>query len=420
VREEIPENPSCQSPIPRQRVSWRFIALYAMGYAGIWLALLTPVLVSIALKLRQLSPSGAAHDLALVLSVGAVFAIVSNPVFGHLSDCTSSRFGRRRPWLVGGMLCGGAALAITATAQNVATVLVGWCLAQLAYNAVLAAMVAILPDQVPEEQRGTVSGVIAVCLPIGQALGTLVVRGVSGETLWTFLLPAVLGAAAVLAFAWWLPDPRVPAPPHTSFLEAARGFWIDPRREPDFAWACLSRFLLSMGAAFILTYQPYYLIEAFGYGDHAVAARLSQAVVIQTVMMVVAGLVSGNLSDLVRRRKVFVFLGGALYATGLWFIASASRYEIFVVGMAITGVGHGMYFGTDLALVTGVLRNRPHASGKDLGLLNVANTLPQSLTPALGSLVLLRAGADYSTLFVLAGCAALLSSLAIMPLRSVR
>jgi hypothetical protein len=70
--------------------------------------------------------------------------------------------------------------------------------------------------------------------------------------------------------------------------------------------------------------------------------------------------------------------------------------------------------------VTGVLRSRPFSSAKDLGLLNVANTLPQCITPALGALMLPRAGGDYATLFVLAGCSALLSSLAILPLRSVR
>ena len=93
-------------------VGWKFLALYAFGYTGIWVALLTPVLVSIALKLRQLSPGSAVQDLALVLSVGAVVAIVSNPIFGHLSDRTRSRFGRRRPWLLAGMFCGTLALVI--------------------------------------------------------------------------------------------------------------------------------------------------------------------------------------------------------------------------------------------------------------------------------------------------------------------
>jgi len=407
---------------PLRAVSWRFIVLYALGYTGLWLALLTPSLVSIALRLRQLSPANATQDLALVLSVGALFAIVSNPIFGHLSDRTRSRFGRRRPWLVGGMLCGTAALLICARAESVMFVLVGWCLAQAAFNAVLAAMVAILPDQVAEQQRGTVSGVIAMCLPLGQALGALVVRDVSDSSVLTFLLPAALGCAVVVLLAWRLPDRarEAAAVPRRSLSDALRAFWIDPREYPDFAWACLSRFLLSMGSSFITTYQPYYLIESLGFGITEVAGRVSQAVAIQTALMVVFGLVSGKLSDVMRRRKVFVITGGALYAAGLWLIACVDSYQGFVAGMAVVGIGHGMYFGTDLALVTGVLRSRPFASGKDLGLLNVANTLPQSITPALGALLLPGTGGSYSTLFVLAGCSALLSSLAILPLRSVR
>ena len=402
-------------------VGWGFILLYALGYTGTWLALLTPLLVSLALRLRQLSPGTATQDLALVLSVGALFAIVSNPVFGHLSDRTRSRFGRRRPWLVSGMLCGTAALLIIVRAESVTLVLVGWCLAQLAFNAVLAAMVAILPDQVSEQQRGTVSGVIAICLPLGQALGTLVVRGVSDSTMLIFMLPAALGTAAVLLLAWALPD-RVNSQetkPRT-LRESLASFWMSPRAYPDFAWACLSRFLLAMGSAAISAYQPYYLIEDLGFDDAEIAGRVSQAVLVQTVLMVVFGLASGKLSDLMQRRKIFVISGGALYGAGLLLIASAGSYDIFIAGMAIMGIGHGMYFGTDLALVTGVLRSRPHASGKDLGLLNVANTLPQSFTPALGALLLQSSGGGYSVLFVIAGCFALLSSLAILPLRSVR
>jgi len=414
--------PATGAPAMLRPVSWRFIGLYALGYTGAWLALLTPVLVSIALRLRALSATSAPRDLALVLSIGAIFAIVGNPVFGHLSDRTRSRFGRRRPWLVGGMLCGTAALLIIARADTVTMVLVGWCLAQLAFNAVLAAMVAILPDHVPEEQRGTVSGIVAVCLPIGQALGTLVVSGVANSALLTFLLPAALGTGAVCLLAAALPDRPLEQAAHArpSFGESLRSFWVDPRLYPDFAWACLSRFLFAMGGAFITTYQPYYLIENLGFGVAAVAGRVSHAVLIQTGLMIAFGLMSGWLSDLVQRRKVFLFAGGVLYALGLWLIANAHGYDAFVAGMATVGAGHGIYFGTDLALVTGVLRSRPNASAKDLGLLNVANTLPQSLTPMLGAWLLPATGGDYATLYVVAGSLALLSSLAILPLRTVR
>src|SRR3954454_1572112 len=133
----------------RERASARFVAIYALAYASLWLALLTPAIITLALRVRQLAPGNAAEPISRVLMAGAVVALVSNPIFGALSDSTRSRFGRRRPWLVGGMLCGAAALLIIARADSVPFVLVGWCLAQLAFNAVLAAMVAILPEQVP-------------------------------------------------------------------------------------------------------------------------------------------------------------------------------------------------------------------------------------------------------------------------------
>jgi MFS family permease len=142
------------------RVSHFFVFIYALAYAGVWLALLTPMLVTIALRVRQLAPDNAAGQLAMVLGIGAVFALVGNPVFGRLSDRTTSRLGMRRPWLIGGMICGTACLVIVALAPSIPVLLLGWCLAQLAFNAVLAAIVAILPDKVPASQRGTVTGVL--------------------------------------------------------------------------------------------------------------------------------------------------------------------------------------------------------------------------------------------------------------------
>jgi MFS family permease len=167
-----------------------------------------PVLITIALKIRQLTPHEAAANHSLVLSIGAFFALASNPFFGRLSDRTRSRFGMRRPWLIGGVLGGALALLIVARAETITTVLLGWCLAQLSFNAVLAAMVAVLPDQVPPEQRGTVAGVLGTCMPLGQLAGTFVVQAVSESTLAMFMVPALIGTAAILLLAATLRDRR--------------------------------------------------------------------------------------------------------------------------------------------------------------------------------------------------------------------
>jgi len=408
--------------MPASKVTWRFVAIYAFGYTGLWLALLTPSLVSIALRVHQLAPATAKQDLALVISVGALFAVVGNPIFGHLSDRTRSRFGRRRPWMVGGMICGSAALLAISLTHSLTLLLIGWCVAQLAFNAVLASMVAIFPDQIPEGQRGTVSGVIALTLPLGQALGSILVSSFSGSPLLSFMVPAILGTAAVFLFAAIVPDC-----PHASQVArrtavslSLKSLWVDPREHPDFTWACLSRLLLAMGSAFVTTYLPYYLIDKFAFHADEMAGRLSEAVVMQTLLMILFGIVGGRLSDLVRRRKVFVLAGAVLYSVGLLAVANATTYGAFLAGMATMGIGHGIYFGVDLALVSEILRTRVHESGKDLGLLNIANTVPQIVTPAVGSFVLLRAGGDFFPLFIVAAIAAALSAVTILPLRSVR
>jgi MFS family permease len=410
------------SHTPTRPVSWTFILAYALGYTGTWLALLTPVLITIAMRVRQLAPDHAPRTLAMVLAVGAAFALVGNPIFGHLSDRTHSRWGMRRPWLLGGMLCGALALLLIAHAQSVAVVMLGWCLAQLAFNAVLAAMVAVLPDQVPIAQRGLVSGVLAVCLPIGQACGTLLIRSVADSIWLSFMLPALIGTAAVLLFAWVLPDRRMV---HgevraLSLRETLATFWVDPRAYPDFTWAWLSRILLVVGSAFLTTYLPFYLLENLRFTVSDIPALVSQTIVLQATVVVAFSLLCGRMSDVFGRRKIFVMAGGVAYAVGFWLIAIATSHEAFLIGIAVTGAGHGAYFGTDLALATEILRDRQQNSGSDLGILNITNALPQVIAPPLGALVLSWSGGSYGWLYVFAGIFALCGAAALLPLRSVR
>ena len=155
-----PDRPEAGAP---PRVSRRFIALYTLAFISTTLLFLAPQLVTLALKVNALvGTEQAPNSLSLVAGVGALLAMVSNPFFGRLSDRTSSRFGMRRPWIVGGLLGGSLGVLVVALAPNVPVVLLGWCIAQVCFNALLAALVAVLPDQVPPAQRGSVAGVLGI------------------------------------------------------------------------------------------------------------------------------------------------------------------------------------------------------------------------------------------------------------------
>jgi MFS family permease len=409
-------------PAPVRRVGWGFIALYALAYLGITLMFLAPVLVTLALKINSLvGIEQAPKSLSLVTGVGSFLAIFANPFFGKLSDRTASPLGMRRPWMIVGLVGGSLGVLVVALAPSIPVVLLGWCVAQLLFNAQLAAVVAVLPDQVPTVQRGLVSGVLGVCLPIASVSGTFLVQLFTGNQLAMFLVPCAIGGFFVLLFAVTLKDRRLAKAdkPPWSLREFAGTFYVSPRTSPDFAWAFASRFLFVLAYAFLATYQAYYLLDKIGSAEAEVPRQIFLGTLTQSAFIVVASVISGRLSDRTGRRKIFVLTAAVVYGLALFAIAVASDFDAFLVGMAIGGLGFGMYMAVDLALVADVLPKGASAA-KDLGVLNIAAALPFSIAPALAPAILAIGHGSYGVLYSVAGVCAVLAAVAIVPVRRVR
>ena len=409
------------SPAPAP-VTWRFIALYALAYMSTVLLFLAPALVSLALKVNALvGIDRAPASLALIASVGALVAMFGNPFFGRLSDRTTSSLGRRRPWLVGGLVVGSVGILVVAVAPSVPVVLLGWCIAQLAFNAVLAAMVAVMPDQVPVAQRGQMAGILGVCMPVASVVGTFLVKLFAPNLVAMFLAPCAVGGFFILLFAMTMRDQRQHRAQQQrwSAREFATTFYVDPRHHPDFAWAFASRFLFVLAYAFLTTYQAYYLLDRLGTAEADVAQQIFLGTLVQSIVIVAASLVGGRVSDRTGRRKVFVAAAAAVYGLALFLIAGAAEFNGFLVGMAISGLGFGLYMAVDLALVVDVLPDSG-STAKDLGVLNIAGALPSSLAPALAPAILALGGGSYGVLYAVAGFCALLAAGAILRVRGVR
>jgi MFS family permease len=408
-------------PAATNRVGWGFLVLYALALTGTSLLFLAPLLVTLALKVNALvGIAQAPTSLALVASVGGLLSMVANPFFGKMSDRTSSRLGMRRPWMVLGLVGGSVGILVVALAPSIAVVLVGWCVAQLFFNALLAALVAVLPDQVPTAQRGLVSGVLGACLPVASVTGTFIVKLFTGDQLAMFLAPCAIGGFFVMLFAVRLKDRRLGTAdkPAWSLREFASTFYVDPRKSPDFAWAFGSLMFL-LAYAFLTTYQAYYLLDKIGSTEAAVPEQIFLGTLVQSGVLIVASLVGGQLSDRIRRRKVFVFTAATVYGLALFVMAIGTTVNDFLVGMAIGGLGFGVYAAVDLALVVDVLPAGDDVA-KDLGVFNIAGALPFSLAPAIAPAVLAAANGSYGVLYAVAGACAIVGAVAILPVRRVR
>jgi MFS family permease len=100
-------------------------------------------------------------------------------------------------------------------------------------------------------------------------------------------------------------------------------------------------------------------------------------------------------------------------------LAVASTFNGFLVGMAIGGLGFGVYMAVDLALIADVLPDKDNAA-KDLGVFNVAGALPFSVAPAVAPAILAIGGGSYGALYAVAGICAIIGATAILPVKAVR
>jgi MFS family permease len=83
----------------------------------------------------------------------------------------------------------------------------------------------------------------------------------------------------------------------------------------------------------------------------------------------------------------------------------------------VLGIGFGAYSAVDFAMITEVL---PEAAdrAKDLGVINIANALPQVLAPVLAAGVL-ALDLGYVGLYVLAAVVSVLGSVLVVRIRSI-
>ncbi|MES4887715.1 MFS transporter [Streptomyces sp. NPDC096012] len=392
---------------PTEPVGRGWTAALSLANGAVWVGWFGPLQILLASQAGDFAPgSGMTKEtmLAWVTGVGAVVSLVANPFFGALSDRTTARRGRRTPWIVAGAAGGALSLLLLADAGGPWTMTLGWCLVQLTLNAAFAAVTAAVPDRVPRRQRGTVGGWLGAAQILGVVGGTGLATAAGGVRA-GYAACAVCTVAGVLPYVLGYGDPRLAKEdrPGWSWRSFLSGFWLSPRRFPDLGWAWLTRFLINLGNSLVLLYLLYYLRDGLHRPDPGRGVLILTAV--NSLTLVATVVVGGVWSDRVGRRKPFVVWSGVLMAVATAALAVRQTWPATVVAAAVLGVGFGVFTSVDFALMTDVL---PTAldRGKDLGVINVANALPQVAAPALAAPIVTHLG-GYRVLYLVAAATGL-------------
>ena len=402
--------------------------LFFLGFAAIGanMAILVAAVLTLSLKATAIDAANATTVLSIAVGVSGLFALIGYPVFGRISDRTASRLGRRRPFLIVGAILIALGAVFTLLAPNTFLLTVAHTVTTLGGTATIVAATSTIPDQFGPNRRGPAAALVGLGAPLGALLGLFIAQLVAPNLALMILLPAALAVIGVALFAVKLKDYQLTASdrPRFELGDFFSTFWVNPIKNANFAWAWWSRFLIFFGVAAVNAYQAFYLIIVMHISPADVAAKIFLATLILTGISLVFAPLAAKISDRIGRRKPFVIVSAAIFAVGLGIVATADTYGQFLVAIAVIGLGQGVYFAVDLALVTQVLPN-PATAAKDLGIMNLANNLPLSIVPAIAP-ALLAIGAsatspqNFSALFLAGAIAGLIGAALIVPIRRVR
>ena len=466
---------------------WRdFIAInsYWLGFnvaSASITPLLLPHLVALFVPYDQKN-----SYLATIRVISLAVAMLLQPVAGMLSDRSTHPLGRRRPYIIAGTLGTVLSLALVGLSPRFTdamlwgglsaaylTLLVGIVLVQGASNVSLGAVLGLIPDLVPQEQRGRASGVKAVMellpafliIPIGllieadhiwEILGLiaaallaatavtvvfvreerLVTRpeGGVGELLLRLAALVAIFVTTTRVAVWivssvgaWLSEMGADTVVQVSVVGLAGlaamavsifagvyfGAWVGIGRQAgqhhSFIWWVVNRLLFLAAIGSIQQFAQYYLVDVVRVPRPATA--MTVVLVVAGVFLFVSALAGGYLADRIGRRRL-VGLSALVAIGGTVVLLLARDLPLVILSVAIMGVGAGMFQATNWAMGTDLAPRRE--AGRYLGISNLAGAGAGIVGAGIGGPMAdyfnaLRPGLGYSVILVVYGMLFLLS-----------
>jgi MFS family permease len=367
------------------------LSLYWVAIGYLWTSLGGLILPDMVIQLVGREHEGLA--LGVLEGVGSLMAVVWQPIAGALSDRTQTRFGRRRPFIVVGTVGDVLFLIGLALSGSFGLVLIFYFLLQTASNTAQGPYQGLMPDVVPESQRGTASGYFGVANVVGLLAGTVGAGWIlahAGRTAALLSISALL-VLTMLPTVLLIPDRATrTASQFTGARQAIVTTFSRPLRYPNFMWLMGSRLLILMGLVGVQSFVFFYFSNVFFHRDRQETITASYTLLgLVIVAAFLVALPAARASDHLGRRP-FILVGGLLGAAGVVMLVF-SHYQLLpaqlleplgrtlrvpplaaqatLVGVLI-GIGYGLFFSVDWAFIQDVIPSEE--AGLFMGFSNIA------------------------------------------------
>ena len=354
--------------------SFGFLLLYAIANAGGVIGFLPLLTLLLPMKIEAVAGDGRIGVITATVIAGSTAAGLSNILFGWLSDRSVARGGGRRRWVAAGLVGTAISYACIAFAPTPGAIILATVVFQAALNAMLNPLVAIMADEIPDAQKGLTGGLNALANPVASAvMAILVSMSTLGESSRLAIVVIVFfGCITPLLVARSVAVPIVDRP---------RAAMSALRRDLIAAWA--SRLLVQVAGVVLQLYLLYYFESIAPNGPNdGLAPNIGHLLTVSFVVALPIAVLVGRLSDRIDRRKPFLLAAAGLAALGLLGMAFATDWTSGAIAFGIYSVGSGIFLPLQAAFSMQLLPD-PHHRGRDLGLLNLTNTLPSLLGPLL-------------------------------------
>jgi MFS family permease len=413
-----------------RRMRWYDHITYNLYWLGLNMAggSLTPIILPF-LVAEYVGDAVKGTYLGMLRSAGLIVAIIVQPMAGLLSDRSTLRWGRRRPFILLGTILDLLFLAIIGLAGRYWLLFAAVLFLQFSSNVAHGALQGIIPDLVPEDERGRASGVKAVMelLPIilvGFTTGPLVGQGKVGPAI--LVVMASLLVTMLITMLSVREEPlqeRVAEPLRPAMLRIVAltviftavttlfgglvgavsrlmrgrgtlqlagvalagllamagaiilGVWWSARvgigegaqKHPSFIWWVVNRLLYLAAVGSIQSFAQYFLKDVVGIAN--APAATSTLMMVVGIFTIASALPSGWLSDKFGRNSL-VKLSGITATIGTFLLFFASNMTMVTICAVIIGLSAGIFMTVNWALGTDLVP--PAEAGLYLGVSNLA------------------------------------------------